>query len=372
MTIFVDPYHTTSGSVFDTSRLITPLKATTIREPLKGTNLAVKSYNGIVPVFITGCRDSEKTVPPFTHPIFIKNFNDKSYLFTDMTPFVGAGADLADISNKIRRREEFDFAKSRTIASLLWSGGDIDRFKTSMSFAGEVYATWIAQAISRAFAIDFMDQLKIQLIVLGFYHSLFVEGGVVYSQNSDEAALCTNRAVKAFRMSFQDAIAFYRDLDVPLSNVDDLCVAIVNKLNNVNLNPLPNRPDTGFNLRVMLGLISDAWYSTNSKQILAVALEHPPTFCAIVHYCIKYNNFRRQTMGQIIQLVGKGGKADSFTRSYDAMIEEMAGEDTALRPVMEYLDPSVFVSEESDVQKLLDRVEQAPSGFNKESTGTDL
>lgn len=375
MTIFVDPYHTTTGVTLDTTKVVTPLKECTIRDPLTGSNLGVRAANSVVPVFVTGCRNSEKAVPSFTHPIFIKNFNGKSYLFTDMTLFVSSGGTLSNIDSHIRRREEFDFTKARGIASLVWASGDTARFRNSMGFAGDVFASWIGQALSRNFALDFMDQIKVQLIALAFYQSLFVDGPVVYSDNDDKAALCARQASNSFRVPFTDAVKFYKGLTTPMASINDMCEAIVKTLDNVNLNPAPGRPDTGFNLRVLLNLISDAWFSTNSKLILSVAVEHPPTLCAIIYYCINYNNFRRQALGQTIQQCGKNGKAEAFSKAFSQMLEEMQQPESKLIPVMEYRDPANFLDKEDDgeVAALLRELNgEGDSDANKVVEGAEI
>ena len=355
MTIFVDPYHTTAGMILDMSRTITPLKECTIRDSLNGTNLGVRSNNGVTPVFITGSRDSEKSVPAFTHPILIKNFNGQSYLFTDVTLFVSAGATLSNIDTHIRRREEFEFTRSRAIASLAWASGDVAPFKNSMGFVGAVFVNWMGQALARNFALPYMDQVKVQVIAAAFYATLFEEGAVVYSQNTDMAIQVARRAAAITNIPFTAALDVIKSIDTPMMSIHDFCNVVVQKLNNVNLSPTPGVPGSGFNFTVLLNLIADAWYSANSKPILAVALEHPPTLAAIVYYCMNYNNFRRQTMGQIIQQASKAGSNKEFNVAFKTLLEEYTKPEAKLRPVMEYLNHNVLEeqSEDTEVDALL-------------------
>lgn len=367
MTIYVDPYHTTAGVIIDTSRVVTPLKESTIRDSLTGTNLGVRASNDIVPVFITGCRDSEKVVPPFAHSIFIKNFNKKSYLFTDMTLFVRSGGSLEDISKHIRRQEEFEFTKARAIASLAWCAGEYERFQGSMAFAGEVFAAWMGQTLSRSFALDFMATHKVQMIALAYWDSLFKDGPVIMADDEDACMVASQKAMRAWRIPVPQAMSFYRSIDLPMASIADFCAVVVKMLDNVNLNPVPGQDGSGFNTRVLLNLIADAWYSTNSKQILATALEHPPTMCAIIYYCANYNNFRRQQLGQTIQSVGKGGKGDSFTKAFARLLEDYNRPDVRMVSVMEYLDPNTFNTDESEVSKLFSELEeQETTAYTKE------
>lgn len=355
MTIYVDPYHTSAGVTLDMTRTVTPLKECTVRDSLTGTNLGVRPSNGIIPVFITGSRDSEKSIPSFTHPILIKNFNTKSYLFTDMTLFVSSGATIETLDRHIRRREEFEFTKTRAIASLAWAAGETDMFQSSFGFVSDVFANWMGQTIARNFALTFVDQVKVQLLAFAYYESLYHDGPVDFSRNTEVALLTAKKASEAFRTPFTQVLDFYKSLTVPMSSAHDFCEAVVTSLDNINLNPIPGRPETGFNFRVLLNLIADAWYSTNSKLILAVALEHPPTMAAIIYYCANYSNFKRQQLSTIIQQVARGGKGEKFNTSFKTLIENYRSDAIGLRPVMEYLDPShsVIDPEDTELQALM-------------------
>lgn len=370
MTIYIDPYHTTSGMVLDMTKVITPLKESTIRDPLDGTNLGVRSANSITPVFITGCRASERDIPSFTHPILIKNFNGKSYLFTDMTLFVKANANLQTIDSNIRSREEFEFTKARAIASLAWAAGEESRFSNGMGFVSTVFATLIAQTLSKYFALIFTDSMKLQMIALGYYESLYIDHPVNYAQDMDMSMMVARKASDAFKIPFSQALSFYKQLDTPMADISDMCSVIVKQLDNVNLNPIPGKPGSEFNSRVLLNLIGNVWYSANSKLILPVAMEHPPTLAAIVFYCLNYNNFKKQQLGQTIQSVGRGGKAAVFSDAFANMLEEYTQPIQGIRPVMEYMDPSVYldITEDQDiseVKKLLAELDTDTSGISK-------
>lgn len=369
MTIYVDPYHTTAGVILDMTRTITPLKECTVRDSLSGTNLGVRSNNGIIPVFITGSRDSEKALPTFTHPILVKNFNGKSYLFTDMTLFVSSGANLSNIDSFIRRREEFEFTRSRAIASLAWASGEHGLFKNAMSFVGDVFVNWIGQVMARNFSLPYMDQIKIQVIASAFYNTLFTDDTIVYSQEQDKAIEVARRASVASGIPTSAALDIIRSIDTPMLNIQDFCKVVVEKLDNVTLNPVDGAPSSGFNFTVLLNLIADAWYSTNSKPILAVALEHPPTLAAIIYYCMNYNNFRRQTLGQIIQQTNKGGKGSGFNAVFKTLISDYMQAEVSLRPVMEYRDLECELTTEeidSEVDKMLEELHgQEDNNMNK-------
>jgi len=336
MTIFVDPYHTPIGAVHDMRKEVRLLEESTVRDPLQGTNLGVRAEDGITPVFITGCRDSEKMIPLFTHPISVKNSNGKSYLFTDMRLYIRAGADLYNIGQFVRRAEEFEFNRNRGIASLAWAARDTGRFEMGMRFAGLVFASVIGQALGRTETLDYVEQIKVQIVALAYYNTLFHEGPVDYKENEGLRMAVAQYASQNMRMPTTEVTNLLKTFE-PMGTFADMCSQISKTIQSSLLKEL--------NPRVMLNLLSTIWFSTNSQQLLAVAMEHPPTWCSILYYVMSYNNNMRSTIGQTIQAQGRGGKGADFGAAYKKMIDEYLTPVAGLRSVMEYLKPEAYAGD---------------------------
>lgn len=333
MTIFVDPYSTTMGAIHDMKRIASKLEESIIRdsETFSQTSLGVQSENGITPSFITGCRDSEGEIQSFTHPISIKNFKGQSYLFTDVRPFITKGAQLDRINEFIRRQEEFDFTKFRGIASLAWAAGDTSRFHMGMRFATDVFANWISQTVARTLGLDAVEQTKIAVIAGAFYESLHYPQAVDYSEDEEARISVATYLASALKQSASGISALMQTF-APMDDIDSMCTQISRTIQSVRVE--------SFNTAVLLNLIANSWFATNSKAILAVCVEHPPTFASIIYFCIKYNNFKKSMLGQTIISAGRGGRAERFCLVYDSLLADYTTERGELRSVMEYLDPS--------------------------------
>lgn len=340
MTIFVDPYHTPIGMAFDTRKVVKELEQSAVRESLHDTNLGVRSENGITPVFVTGCRDSESGIPPFTHPISVKISNGSEYLFTDMRLFIRAGTQLYNLSQGIRRMEEFEFTKYRAIASLAWAAGDRGRFQMAMQFGGSVFSAWIAQAIGRTERLAPTDQMKIQLVALAYYFSLFNPGAVDYKEDDGMRLSVSTYASDVMpNMSKTSADAILKTLN-PMSSFNDMCGQISETIQSSLLK--------GLDSRTVLNLLANGWFATNGAEILKVAMEHPPTWVSILYFCIAYNNYSKTMIGQTIQAQGRGGKSEGFKQAYKAMVDEYCTPMGTLRSVFEYRRPDAFIGNHLD------------------------
>lgn len=333
MTIFVDPYSTTMGAIHDMKRISMKLEESVVRDPetFPQTSLGVVTENGVIPSFITGCRDSEWEIQSFTHPISIKNFKGHSYLFTDVRPFIKKDAQLDRIGEYIRRQEEFDFTRFRAIASLAWVAGDVTRFRFGMRFATDVFANWIGQTVAKTLGLDAVEQTKLYIIAGAFYESLHVPHIVDYSEDDESRISVAQYLGTAFKQSPSSVSELLKTFS-PMGTIDDMCTQITKTIQSVRVE--------NFNTAVLMNLIANTWFATNSKAILAVSVEHPPTFASIVYFCAMYNNFKKSLLGQTIISAGRGGKTERFCASYGSLISDYTSERGELTSVMEALDPN--------------------------------
>jgi len=308
MSIFKDSYHTTVGSIFITTNIIDAIKESIIKQG-GVTRLDVKDSNGITPGFITGILDNESDIPLFTHPISIYNFQKKNYLFTDLRLFIKKDSSIGDIDKGIKNLTEYNFAKSRAILNLLWLSDGTTQIKNSLSFAGIVFASWLSEAISKIYALDFKDQTTVAIITSYYYQSLFNEESTFDEDTKQKMAIHTIKAVKAP----SDFIFKIFDMITPINDVNDYCKNISTIVENVRLKD--------FNLAVLLTIVKNSWYGANAKEIMSVAIEHPPTWIAIVYTAINERTYKNSTIYRIAERYGKNGGAVEFNRNYLNMIK---------------------------------------------------
>lgn len=311
MPIFKDSYQTTVGSVFNTKPIETAIKESIIKDSLDSVNLNVTHEYETLPVFLTGRLQSESNVPLFTHPITIFNFQKKNYLCTDMRLFFKKDDYYDNLNDQknIRNLTEFNFTKSRAILNLLWLQESYGEIKNGLAFAGVVFAAWLSEAIAKTYALDFKDQTTLAVITSFYYQSLFQEGNEFDEDTKQKMAVHTIKATKApadFVLNIFDKIT-------AINNVEDYCTNVQAILENVRLK--------NFNIPMLLTIVKNSWYGTNAKEIISVALEHPPTWCAIVYTALNERTYKTSMIYRIAERFGKRGAADEFNKNYVDMIK---------------------------------------------------
>lgn len=307
--LYTDSYQTTVGAAFVTKSVETAIKQAIIKDGIDRVSLHVKSEGEFQPVFITGAYPSESDIPLFTHPISITSLDRRKYLCTDLRLYVKKDLDIEHVEAGIRNLTEFNFIKSRAILNLLWVNGQSAMIKNSLMFGTSVFSHWLTDTIVRAYALDFKDQSTINVLCAFYYLTLF-DNEQIDKEYKERLAVHTIKATKVpadFVFSVLDRVE-------QMNSVNDLIQAIIEITENSRLNQ--------FNLAVLLTLIKNSWYGTQVKEILAVCLEHPPTWLAIVYASLSERTYKNSLIFKIAERLGKKGLADEYMANYRNLIEQ--------------------------------------------------
>lgn len=324
MSIFKDSYQTTVGSILVTKQIEHAIKEAIIKDNINNVNLDIDNKQEYKPIFITGAYSSENDIPLFTHPITI-NFKNVNYVCTDVRLYVTKNAPIDQINNNVKNRTEFNFAKSRGILNLVWLNNGVNSIKNSLSFAGTVFSAWLSETISKTYALDFKDQTILAIITSLYYQSLFIDSVELDDDTKQRLAVHTIKATKApAQMVFEvfDKIKSF-------SSIEDYCSSVKEILENVRMKD--------FNLAMLLTIIRNSWYGTNSKEIISVALEHPPTWCAIVYTALNERTFKNSMIYRIAERFGKRGASDEFVDSYITLVKDYSVAVESFEPIREFV-----------------------------------
>lgn len=321
MSIFNDSYQTTVGSMLVTKQIETNILKAIVSGVVGGLGIADTGL--YKPLYITGYNPDDSDIPLFTHPITINNFRFRNevhnYLCTDLRFYLGKKVNTVDgnpdnletIKEAIgSRTTEFDFAINRSIMNLIWLNGGIKNIQHNLGFAGVVFSAWLSDIVAKTFALDFKDQTTLAIITSYYYQSLFINDHVIDEDHKQKMAIHTIKVTKApseFVFKVFDKIG-------SMNNIDDYCANVRKVLENVRLDK--------FNSEVLLNQIRNSWFGINAKEILAVSIEHPPTWCAIVYTALNERTYKNSVIYRIAERHNKQGVGDEFLRNYMSMTKE--------------------------------------------------
>lgn len=310
--IFNTPYDTTAGKLIDLRVLYKHLKEIVIMSGPYLTNFNIRKVGDIEPVFITGSTTQESTLPHFSHPLYIKSSNSIEHLFIDVRPFMRnlKGIDLGELNmSHVRALTDFTLAKSRLILTLAWLNNSQQNMKNDLNFAGEVYAKWLAESISRKYGLDAKDQLIITIVCHYYWQSLFTNDINEYIK--EQFISKTLNMTKAPSSLVFDTY----DKSGDMTDVHSLCKAIVKSTENIRLNDL--------NLGIILSIIANNWYGYDARELLSVTIEHPPTWFSIVYSSMTERSYKNSMIAKLVEKLAKQGKGDEFVKSYASYVSSV-------------------------------------------------
>lgn len=308
MPYYKTSYDTTMGQISVLKKLDQSLREALVTGDLQGRRLGVEKVDQRNAVFVIGGSTYETSVQPFIHPYLIQNFKDQDFLVTDLRLFRTSSQDwLSDkeFEAGVRNKTEYMLAKSRAVLNLLWlDSSQVSRLRARFSFAGSVFAAWLSQAISKTYALDFQEQMRIMAVSMYYYYSLFTTENRLEGDALETAVVHT---IKATKFPATDIYALFESMG-EINGIEDYCVEVQKAIQNVRLRD--------FNLPMLMTLIRNSWYGTNAKDMLSVALEHPPTWIGIVFTTLTERTYKASALYKLIEMQAKRGNADEFRMNY--------------------------------------------------------
>lgn len=311
MSLFKTPYSTTVGSGLHTKDISLHL-----RQVLVSDN-TISSYssgnNETQPLLrqITGADPSHATVPVFSHPFEVIGLDKKSYIFIDYRPFV-----RIDNSNQwehkviIKNQVEYNFAKARLLMSKIWMTQSTNSISGLGSLPLGVFSSWVSEAITHRFALDMGDQARIAILAAYYYQTLFF----VEEMDDNVKTMFIGNIVRLLKMPADLVFKTLEGVD-NFTNIKSFCDVVKTQLNNSRLDD--------FNEGILITILRGTWFGTAAGEILAIALEHPPTWVSLVYTSLSERTFKNSNIAKTSERYAKGGAGDVFMKSFVALAKSV-------------------------------------------------
>lgn len=354
MPVNTDSYSTTIGSSFDTRRIINPIKEAVITDDLdtqRENTLGLSAFGGFHPLFITGTYPSENKVPNFPHPISIMGIRGKNFICSDLRLVLreNKGGPFTD---RIKNKQEFDFIMNRHKFTTLWVAGRTGEFRTSLRFGALAFSTWLSNALGHLKGLDPYQKLQAQTVLLCYYADLT---NTPYDIEQNDYR--TNQVPWVdgiMRGAFKGVEETIRAIGPkPMLTLEDCITRIKEVLDT----PLLNSVNAG----TMIASIKSHWFGqgVEPQKIIGVAVEDPPTWCALVYAALTYSGYKNSMIAQTVDRLGKRGENESFIAS----VQDLFQATIRLESVAGFISPLPFDGNTMDYDnsELVLRAESTPA-----------
>lgn len=203
-----------------------------------------------------------------------------------------------DSKNQSHRIKSAPSAISTTIRSLLQYDWVKEHDKTNIEsdtiYGGLLYANYIADSILRLLNLPIHNKPTILIVALDFWYHLHREETNRNTIEYEAGILAVSLA-----LPFDQIISTLEELPIPVSL--DLFMA---NLKQAIADPRGN----SINLNTFLVTFNTGWAGDNSRELLMVALEHPPTWNSIAYMAATDNMFKRSAIATAATQYGRSKK----------------------------------------------------------------
>lgn len=259
------------------------------------------------------------TIPPFGHPLLVTA--DEKDLNNDEISWSWDGYLVADVRNYMRldanrkpvinANPDYDLARHRLILQSMWLDKIhfVDLLNVGV-FPMKAFTRWVGDNICFRLNVTPDIQMRIQVILAFFYLCLFMPDSLK-RRNADEKfsniELAKNGALitRATGIPANTVIDIIRPLTI-MHSVLDLVETLKEHGQSVRFEK--------FNVEFLTVIIGGSWYGSNKDELLAVALEHPPTWLAILYSAAEERGYKNTFIGKICNQYSRTEELEQFTR----------------------------------------------------------
>ena len=256
----------------------------------------------INPVILYGLSDTEKSIIPLNHPLYSPSNN---WGTLDLRNFVKVSND--GTTYEIRNESEYRLTVTRFILTSLWYVGNQSSLY-SLELAHFAFSSWLSDNLASKFGLDLGDKLKLRVLANIYYARLFKE-----YPDSDELDMLLIRAKNDGMIPtlFKEVYEQVSDPDAH-NSIDDFCRKCYAVTGNVRLKDL--------DYLVLVNIIQVNWMGANGKELISLALEHPPTWISMVYAAITQRTFKRNYVTTVVERLSKRGNGDAFVKALEGKI----------------------------------------------------
>lgn len=273
MSRFLSAYDTTACVGYTTGVM------KTIHDSLKTSFIKgdISCHEETGSLLVTGL-NSTRDIPTFTHPITLEIDGEKK-TFIDVRSCVK----LEQLTSNyiVKDQDEFEFLTMRCQLTHLWNTEMPSLLQNVSKLPIAVYANLIGEYTARRLALDPRDTLTVTVLAAVLYLNLFTDDIEVRKTDATHMAQFISNALSIRAPAVFDII----ENNTVIKNLDDFCTVCQEVTQSVRLRDL--------NSVTLFGMVGSAWYGNNGRELMAVALEHPPTWLSLLKRALTsrgYNN----------------------------------------------------------------------------------
>lgn len=284
MSIYKTAYDTTACRGAIITKIQDNLKEAYIRDLLYFDDVT-KTYQ------VRGGHLVDELVPTFNHPILFTDPGGEQRLAVDVRGLGSFNRDQ-NVFN-IRDTNAYNGITLRANLNQVWlEDMGPERMRGMSVFPLMVYANWIGEAVAKRLALEPQDQFSVSVLAAIFYLNLFWEADKSANPTKIEKTLMVSQITRG--LSYRaDMVYDIVEQHAGIGNIAEFCQACRDLTQSARLRDL--------NEATLFAMVGGYWYGTNGREVIAVALEHPPTWMSLLWQAMSDRSYRNAGLSKILE-----------------------------------------------------------------------
>jgi hypothetical protein len=180
--------------------------------------------------------------------------------------------------------------------------GDDSMFSRLGDIPAKVFTRWVSGPLVTKFGLTIESQMALWVICAYYYYAMCMPE----LQDANQEARQQFASVVSRITGVPPDFVINVILDVgPLKNADDLAEAMSTKSYQERTGKLK--------FQDLFLLLSNSWFGTNSRENVGVALEHLPTYIAMLYMAVGDRSYRKTVLSQRADTVARPHELKGFT-----------------------------------------------------------
>lgn len=242
-------------------------------------------------------------LPAFAHPIQLQKLPGVSHeppMVVDMRNFVRTGPNGEKI---IGDNLAYDTALLRAMLQWFWMQNSPRELLSLGYFQVTVFSRWLTAALQRSLALPPEVQMRVTVIAAYYYLCMFYEKDEVSDSDEREKVKLAQLISRSTFVNVEDTLKIIEDFKIH-QDVNDLVQELIKSSGSSRFER--------FNLALLYQIVGGSWFGFNYRELVAVALEHPPTWLALMAQGCQEYGYRKTAIGETAKLYDKNDAIKSF------------------------------------------------------------
>lgn len=251
-------------------------------------------------------------VPAFAHPLQVEKAvagQGEPPVVVDVRAFGKFDSHVGGFV--VRNRTEYDFQILRARLTNCWVKDAPSLLLNVGALGMKLFAAWIAENVAKKFALDAREKLVLQIYSAFFYWSLFQDD---HQMNASQKHRAMATILKSTGLAAKEVTEVVEHFEKPIYGVEEFCTTAQEVVRSIRLKE--------FNVGVLFAIMKGTWYSSNNGQeMVAVALEHPPTWIAMICMASQDRSFKNTAVNRLLENLDRRDKGVTFTRAVNVALD---------------------------------------------------